>query len=255
MIYDLIAPIYDEINAELDYSAWADFVEKLFDKFLPKRPELVLDLCCGSGRMTVELAKRGYDMTGVDYSEEMLGIARETAEREGVAEKNLWLLQDMRAFELYGTVGACLCCLDSINHLTSPKDLDACLSLVHNYLDPDGLFIFDVNGREKFETVYGQTTYSMDLGDRFCVWQNDYDSKKKICDFYITLFSEDESGKYERYDEVQSERMYTLRSLKKHLEGAGFELLGAYSDFDFTEGSDASERIYIAAKCIKTQEI
>ena len=122
MIYDLIAPFYDSVNSHIDYKSWADFIEKIFLKEMKQKPELVLDLGCGTGRMTIELSKRGYDMTGVDYSPEMLGMARDVAEDEG--QDILWLCQDMREFELYGTVDAAVCCLDCINHLESEDDLD-----------------------------------------------------------------------------------------------------------------------------------
>ena len=111
--------------------------------------------------------------------------------------------------------------------------------------------MFDVNGKGKFERVYGQQTYAMDLDDRFCIWQNDYDAERRLCDFYITLFKENEEGCYDRYDECQTERMYTLRSLKRALFDSGFEFIGAYSDFAFKEASDEDERIYIVAKCLK----
>lgn len=252
MIYDLIAPIYDGINEELDYSAWADFIEKIIKRHYTKgAPELVLDLGCGTGRMTLELAERGYDMTGVDYSVEMLDAARERAAKASLGEKILWLCQDMREFELYGTVDVTVSCLDSINHLTRPADLKKCFSLVHNYLIPDGLFIFDVNGKAKFETVYADRSYVMEGEDSFCIWQNYYNPRSRLCDFYITLFKERVDGSYDRYDEEQRERMYTIRALKAMLLECGFEFLGAYSDFDFSEATDCDQRIYLVAKCIK----
>lgn len=250
MIYDLIAPIYDEINKELDYGAWADFVQHLVKKELGREPELVLDLACGTGSMTLELASRGYDMIGVDYSTEMLNIATNRAAVLGL-RNILWLCQDMRSFELYGTVDVIVSCLDSINHLASPSELDECLALVRNYLAPGGLFIFDVNGRYKFENIYASRTYAMENGNSFCVWQNYYDSKARTCDFYITLFRRERGGRYTRYDETQRERMYTLRALKKHLASFDLEFLGAYSDFAMTPGSDDDERIYIVARCQK----
>ncbi len=251
MIYNLLAPIYDRVNADVDYQRWADFIEDIFHRNITPTPELVLDLGCGTGRMTIELAKRGYDMTGVDISAEMLDIAREEAERKGVGNRILWLSQDMRAFELYGTVEAVVSCLDSINHLTTSSDLKACFSLVHNYLSPDGLFVFDINGRHKFESVYADNTYAIEVDDAVCVWQNYYSPRTKLCDFYITLFKEDEDGRYSRYDECDRERMYTLRAVKKQLADTGFELIGAYSDFDFTDATDEDDRIYIVARCKK----
>ena len=251
MMYDLLAPVYDEINKEVDYSRWADFIEKIIERNKGFSEEnLILDLGCGTGKMTLELARRGYDMTGVDSSSEMLDKASSEAEKEGL--KNiLWLLQDMREFELYGTVGVTVSCLDCMNHLVSASDFKKCLMLVHNYLVPDGLFIFDVNGRGKFRTVYADNSYVFENESSMCIWQNSYNDRSGICDFYITLFSENGDGSYDRADEVQREKMYTLKSIKKMLSESNFDIVGAYSDFNFTEASDESHRIYVVAKCIK----
>ncbi len=254
MIYDIIAPIYDKINQEIDYGKWADFIEEIIGRnYKNGKPELVLDLGCGTGRMTLELARRGYDMTGVDYSVEMLDIARSEAEKARLSDRMLWLCQDICEFELYGTVDVTVSCLDTVNHLTSISDLRKCFSLVHNYLAPDGLFIFDVNGKYKFENIYADQVYVMEDENSFCTWQNFYDPDSKLCDFYITLFKEINDGTYKRFDEEQQEKMYTLRSLKGVLKESGFEFIGAYSDFGFNGATDDSERIYITAKCIKEQ--
>ena len=252
MIYDLLAPFYDMFNGEIDYKSWGDFIDKIIcDNYKKGKPELILDLGCGTGSMTIELAKRGYDMTGVDYSVEMLGVAREKAANAGLDGKILWLCQDMREFELYGTVDVAICCLDGINHLCDAGDLDKVFSLVHNYLIPDGLFIFDLNGKRKFEEIYADRSYVIENGNDMCVWQNYYNPRTKLCDFYITLFCENEDGCYERYDETQRERMYTLRSIKKYLSANSLEFVGVYSDFEMNNGSDDNERLYIVARCKK----
>ncbi len=252
MIYDLLAPIYDTVNGDINYPEWADFIVKIIKKeYRSGAPELLLDLGCGTGKMTIELARRGYDMTGIDYSVEMLDIARSEAESAGLSDKILWLCQDITEFELYGTVDVAVSCLDTLNHLDKPRDLKKCLDLVHNYLIPDGLFIFDVNGKYKFENIYADNAYVIEEEGSLCTWQNFYNKSTSLCDFYITLFKENGDGTYTRYDEEQRERMYTLRALKKHLTASGFELIGAYSSFDLDEASDESERIYIAARCIK----
>ncbi len=251
MFYDILAPFYDKINGNIDYSLWADFIEEIVKREYPTDPELWLDLGCGTGRMTLELAKRGHDMTGVDISPEMLDEARCAAEECGLSDRILLLCQDMREFELYGTVDVAVSCLDCINHLTGPSDLKKCLSLVHNYLSPDGLFIFDVNGKYKFENIYADRSYVFEEDGAFCIWQNEYNPKTHICDFCFTVMTECEDGRYERYDEVGRERMYTIRSLKHALLNTGFEFVGAYSDFNFKEASDCDERIYIVARCKK----
>lgn len=248
--YSAIAGVYDKLNKDIDYSAWADFFEKCFDEN-GGRPEIVLDLACGTGRMTRELARRGYDMIGVDGSADMLGEAYSQG-GEGV----LYLLQDMRSFELYGTVGATVCCLDSLNYLLDLKDLKKTFALVHNYSDPGGLFIFDVNTPYKFENVYGDNAYILeDEGDEgqgiFCGWQNFYNDETRICDFYLSVFEEDEDGAYIRSDEHQRERCYTKEEIVDTLGECGFELVGVYGDFDREVPTDTAERWYFVARAKK----
>ncbi len=253
--YDAIASVYDSINSEVDYSAWADFIEACFRKFLKNKPELVLDLACGTGSMTFELHKRGYDMIGADISEEMLYKAYDKAYDEGIGDI-LFIKQDMRNFELYGTVGAIVCCLDSVNYLTCPDDLEKCFNCAHNYLDPDGLFIFDVNTPYKFDNIYGDNHYIFEDNDAegntsFCGWQNEYDRESKLCKFYLSVFTEREDGKYDRSDEEQTERCYTEKELTDVLKKCNFDVLGFYSDYSFSTPDEECERWYIVAKAIK----
>ncbi len=255
--YNAIAAVYDKFNAEIDYGKWADFIEAAFDRFLPSRPSLVLDLACGTGRMTRELSGRGYDMIGIDGSEQMLSVASD-GNYDGDLNKLheiLYLLQDMRSFELYGTVGAVISCLDSINYLVEDGDLEKTFKTVHNYLDPNGLFVFDVNSPYKFREVYGDNAYiledEIDGRGVFCGWQNCFDGESGICNFYLTLFSENEDGSFSRDEETQRERMYTLDELKDTLEKCGFEFLGAFSGYNFEEIDDVTQRYYIAARAKK----
>lgn len=254
--YGAISSVYDNINLSVDYVAWADFFEKCFDKFLTTRPELVLDLACGTGSMTLELAKRGYDMIGVDGSSDMLNVAYDRKYDLDLPCDVLFLLQDMREFELYGTVGAITCCLDSVNYLTGEGELDKCFSLVHNYLDPDGLFLFDVNTPYKFEKIYGSNTYVYDEsdcgGNSFCVWQNYYDNETKLCDFSLTVFEKEEGSElYSKREELQTERCYSREEIENSLYKNGFELIGIYSNFEFTPVNDTDERWYIVARAKK----
>ncbi len=241
--YGPISRVYDKLNGDIDYSAWADGVENAFLALMGKKPELVLDLACGTGRMTFELAHRGYDMIGIDLSIEMLMRARDRQ----TDEKILWLNQDMRSFELYGTVGAVVCCLDAVNCLMNIKDVEKCFSLVHNYLDDGGVFLFDVNTPYKFENVFADNAYILEDEGIYCGWQNSYNEKTGVCDFYLTVFEDDGEG-YVRYDEVQREKKYSARQLSDALERAGFEVVGFYSDYNRGVADDRCERWYIAAK-------
>lgn len=257
--YGAIARVYDRLNAEIDYAAWADFVEACFSRYLEQKPELLLDLACGTGSMTLELQRRGYDMIGVDGSPDMLSVAYERA-AEKECEGALFLLQDMRTFELYGTVGAVTCCLDSINYLLCEEDVARTFSCVHNYLDPDGLFLFDVNSPYKFEHVYGDNAYILEdeLTDEdgnvqgvFCGWQNHYDAGTGLCTFDLSLFEEREDGGYDRSDEEQCERCYTREQLQELLTKTGFEVLGCFGGWDFSEPQENCERYYFVARAKK----
>lgn len=253
--YDSIAGVYDNINSGIDYSKWADFIESCFSKYLSGKPELVLDLACGTGSMTLELAARGYDMIGADMSGEMLTEAMDKAYDKGI-EGVLFLKQDMRCFELYGTVGAIVCCLDSVNYLTEDGDLEKCFKCAHNYLDPDGLFIFDVNTPYKFENVYGDNHYIFEdknsFGDNvYCGWQNEFDSETGLCNFYLSVFTEEEDGRFSREDEVQTERCFDKSELTACLKKSGFEVLGCFGDYDFSEPLADCERWYIVARAKK----
>ncbi len=259
--YQAIAHVYDKLNAEIDYAAWADFVETCFRRFLPAPPALVLDLACGTGSMTLQLAARGYDMIGVDGSNDMLSEAYgRAAERE---LRVLWLEQDMRSFELYGTVGAVTCCLDSLNYLLTPEDLSRTFSCVHNYLDPDGIFLFDMNTPYKFRNIYGDRAYLLedelvysdaDGEERipvFCGWQNSFDPASGICDFDLTLFEALPDGTYRREEEHQCERCYEMDDILHALKSNGLELLGVWADYAFSPIKDTTERWYFAARAIK----
>lgn len=259
--YNAIARVYDRLNAELDYGAWADFFEACFDRYLPVRPELVLDLACGTGSMTLELARRGYDMIGADGSEDMLSEAMMRAAFEEQIEKPpLFILQDMRRFELYGTVGAVTCCLDSLNYLIGDGDLDACFACVHNYLDPNGLFLFDMNTPYRFRTVYGDNAYILEdelvsedgnKSEIYCGWQNAYDPETQLCRFYLSLFEQNADGTFVRSDEVQTERCYSLEEIKEALARANMEFLGVWAGYDFAPAEENTERWYFAARAIK----
>ncbi|MBP3369274.1 MAG: class I SAM-dependent methyltransferase, partial [Clostridia bacterium] len=163
---------------------------------------------------------------------------------------------DMRVLELYGTVGAPVCCIDSLNYLLDINDLQKTVSLVHNYSDPDALFIFDVNTPYKFENVYSNNAYVLedeneDGGAIYCGWQNFYDRETKMCDFYLSVFEENGDGSYWREDEQQKERCYTQKEIESILSVTGFELLGIYSDYRLSAVADDTERWYFVARAKK----
>lgn len=253
-LYAALAPFYDALNRDVNYHAWASFAEDCFQKYFPGKVDAVLDLACGTGSMTLELARRGYDMIGVDVSPDMLAVARERAEEAGLSDRILYLCQDMCEFELYGTVEAVVCCLDAVNHVTDRAALSRCFHWVHNYLVPGGLFLFDVNTPYKFEHIYGDRAYVLEEDGVLCAWQNAYHPGTHTCDFYVSLFAEEENGLYARHDVHQRERMYTLLSLRRLLSENGLELVSVCGNFDFEEPRDDCERYYIVARAVKEKK-
>ena len=249
-IYPSVAKVYDLLNDGIDYKEWAKYIKRVVDKYSTVPVKLVLDLGCGTGKMTFALRDLGYDMTGVDISPEMLAEAESVCKKKRIKDV-LWLCQDMTSFELYGTVDAAVCCLDGINHLTGASDVRRCFDLVHNYLVPGGLFIFDLNTPLKFETVYGENDYVLEDDGVLLAWQNSYNPKTKQCDFFVTVFTENPDGTYDRADSSQRERCYTERSVRRLLADAGFELLFISSDYSDSPAAPDAERWYVAARCVK----
>ncbi|MPN27458.1 Ubiquinone/menaquinone biosynthesis C-methyltransferase UbiE [bioreactor metagenome] len=208
-------------------------------------PSSIVDLACGTGSVTTIMAGRGFDMTGVDISSEMLSMAYNKAMRENA--DILYLNQDICAFELYGTVDAAICCLDGINYLTDKKNLRKCFQNLHLYLNPGGLLIFDINTLFKYENILSNNAFVYDYGDLFCIWQNTYDTRLKTCIFDITVFSEEGTG-FCRYDERQTQRAYEMEELISLLSEAGFGDIRVFNAFTPHEPEKTSERIFFAAR-------
>ena len=246
--YFALSKVYDKLNADLDYVSWAKYIDGKIKTHSDIDVSLVLDLCCGTGTMTLELDRLGYDMTGVDLSPDMLDIARAKTEAAGRSNDILYLCQDMCDFELYGTVQAVVSCLDSLNHLDSKKELEKVFSLVHNYLEVGGLFMFDLNSPHKFKNVYGTNAYVLEDEGVYCGWQNVYDKNSRICDFYTTVFVENDDGSYSRFDDYEREYCFTEKEIVKLLEKCGFEIVSVDGDIDGSPVEKDTERLYFTAK-------
>ena len=241
-MYNDFAYIYDKLINDVDYKEWADYYFKIFQRY-GLSPKLGLDLGCGTGNLTVELANRGIEMTGVDLSEDMLMVAREKSEGLDI----LYLNQDMTEFELYGTVDFIVSSLDCINYITDKRDLQRVMKLANNYLEPGGLFIFDINTRYKLENVIGDNTFILEDDDCFCSWQNEYDKRRKLSDFYLTFFLKDGEN-YTRFDEHHTERAYGIEEIKSLIESSGMRLLKVYHDRSFENPKKNSERVFFVAQ-------
>ena len=241
--YDALADSYDTLMADGSYRKRADFLEKQFRKSrIPVRT--VLDLACGTGTIACLLAERGYQVTATDGSEEMLMEAREKTDGTDI----LYLCQDMRAFELYGTVRAVVSTCDTMNYLLTRSDFIQTVRLVNNYLDPGGLFIFDLNTLYKFREVMGNTTIAESGEDASFIWDNFFDEETGRNEYDLTLFIRREDGLFERQIEVHEEQGYTTEEVMGFLAAGGMEFVRVFDADTGGEPTDTSEKIFFVAR-------
>ncbi len=243
--YGRFADVYDRLMGEVDYRARAEYLLKLFKKH-GKLPSLLLDLACGTGGFSNQMALSGIETIGVDMSEDMLSEARENSAELGT--QVLFLCQKAQELDLFGTVDGAICCMDSLNHIIDKNELKTALERVSLFLEKGGLFIFDVNTVYKHKAVLADNTFVFDEEGVYCIWQNEYDSDKMITDIFLDFFVE-QDGLYERFSENFSERAYADSELKELLCSAGFEVLAVYEDMSEEPPRETCERaVYVAKK-------
>lgn len=247
--YSSFAEVYDLFMSEIPYGAWHACVTGILRE-AGICDGLVLELGCGTGTFTELLAADGYDMIGVDNSVEMLEIAAQKKEISG--SDILYLCQDMRAFELYGTVRAVVSVCDSLNYITTEEDLREVFSLVNNYLDPGGIFLFDLKTEYYFREVMGDCVLADNREEASYIWENYYYEDEQINEYDLTLFLQEENGLYRKQEESHLQRAYGLPAVRRLLREAGLDFLRAF-DAETGEAVRAdSERIYIVAReCTK----
>lgn len=255
--YTGFAYVYDMFMDNVPYDVWADYVKKLLKRFNIEKG-LVLELGCGTGSMTRQLAGRGFDMIGIDNSEEMLQIAREKGDEWG--DSILYLCQDMREFELFGTVAAVISVCDSMNYITSEEDLLQVFKLVNNYLDPQGIFIFDLDTQYAYQEILGDNTIAENREEGSFIWENTYYEDEMMNEINLTLFipeqrekentekQDDETILFHKYEETHYRKAYTLETVKRLIEEAGMEWVAAYDALTEKKPKKESERVYIIAR-------
>lgn len=242
--YTDFADVYDTLMDNTPYKEWCERITDILRRDGIEN-DLVLDLGCGTGTLTELLAKEGYDMIGIDYSQEMLARAMEKREESGL--QILYLLQDMREFELYGTVGAIVSVCDSLNYLLEEEDVIETFRLVNNYLDPKGLFIFDFNTVYKYKEVIGDATIAENREDCSFIWENYYHEEDEINEYEVTFFVK-EGELFRRFEETHYQRGYTPQQMKDFLKKAGLEYVSMADSDTGGEVTAESERIYMIAR-------
>lgn len=242
--YSDFAKIYDRLmHADVDYEKWADYIENLFTLH-GVSPDLVCDLACGTGNMTIPLAKRGYEMTGVDISYDMLDIARE----KSVGLDILYLNQSITSLDLYGSMGAFLCMIDGFNYILTPKSLENSLKRIKTcFMDKGGILIFDISSRYKLQNIIGSNTFIHSEQDVFYSWRNRYIDKKNISDMMLDFFVRDGS-RYTRFEERHLQRGWSEDEIRTILLRAGFSEIHSYGALTFEPPNEDEERIVFAAK-------
>jgi len=242
--YTDFALVYDTLMDNTPYERWCEIITGILKRHGIEK-ELVLDLGCGTGTLTELLAKEGYDMIGVDFSEEMLNRAMEKREESGLSI--LYLLQDMREFELYGTVKAVVSVCDSLNYLLEEEDIIETFRLVNNYLDPKGLFIFDFNTVYKYRDVIGDTTIAENRDDCSFIWENYYHEEERVNEYDVTFFIK-EGELFRRFEETHYQKGYTAEEMKIYLERAGLEFISMQDADTLMEVTQETQRVYMVAR-------
>lgn len=244
--YSHFAKYYDELTENVGYAKRADFFHSILSGYM-ELPSILLDLACGTGSLSLEFAALGYEVIGVDRSAAMLSKAMEKSAAAG--RDVLFLRQNAARLDLYGTVDACVCALDSINHFSGEAQLRRAFCRVSLFTRPGGLFLFDVNTPYKHREVLGDRCFVYDLDKVYCVWQNQYRRENDAVDISLDFFEPMGDGKYQRTQESFSERIFSGEFLLEALGDSGFELLAVYGDDIFApQGPETQRLIYVARK-------
>lgn len=243
--YSALSGCYDELTRDIDYAAWADYLERQF-KRRGSGVKTVLDLACGTGTLSWILAERGYEVIGVDASPEMLAEAAGKGEETSFSGiPPLFLCQPMERLDLYGTVDACVCMLDGVNHVTRPRDLRKAFSRVQLFLEPDGLFVFDALTPAHFEALDGGL-FLDETEDAYCVWRTQYHRRRRICGYAMDIFTR-EGERWLRREEYTEEYAYTPQELTAYLLEAGFVRTRQHGHLQLRVPKDNAPRIFFAA--------
>ncbi len=243
--YAEFSGVYDILTQNVDYPQRADYIADLLS-LNGVTGGILLDLACGTGTLSVEMAKKGFEVIGVDASGEMLSIAMNNAYE---AEQNiLFLCQQMQQLDLYGTINAAICTLDSINHLTDIADVEAAFSKVSLFTESGGVFVFDVNTPYKHREILADNSFVYEADGVYCVWQNTLDKETDTVQIDLDIFEEIEPDIYERTQESFCERAYSTEVLLELLEKTSFEPIAVYDELTKQPPKENSQRVFIIAR-------
>lgn len=248
-MYDIMATFYNKYTEDIDYDKLAKFVQKSFKKWskIKNVKPIILDAACGTGSLTMNLYEKGYDMIGLDMSDEMLNVAREKA-----YENNydiLWICQDMTKLDLFGTIHGAVCATDGVNHITSIKALTKFFEKVSLFMEKGGVFVFDILTPYYFENIIDGNVFCDEYEDGTCIWQGSYNKKNNKCTYDVTFFAKEDEELYRRYETCVVEKAINHDEMELILTNSGFSIKGIFSDLNFCDISDTDSRRYYV--CVK----
>ena len=249
--YSVFARYYDQLTANIDYKGRAEYFGQIIRRFDQTDNNILLDLACGTGSISQEMARQGFDVIGVDLSNEMLGIAIEKKFDSGLNIQ--YLCQDMRNIDMFGTIGITICALDSINHLSTAEDVRQVFEKVALFAEPKGLFIFDVNTLYKHRNILANNTFTYETDSVYCVWENSLDPKTDEVKMELVFFEKEENGLWSRSSDSFSEKAYSEELIEQLLDECGLELVAKYGDDSFEPPKEDSQRIVYVARSRKTE--
>ena len=251
MAYETLAAMYDALMDDVDYEAWADYIDRMLQKHGGPGKRL-LDLGCGTGCISIPLAQRGYQVTGVDISEEMLAAARE---KSRALQLDIdWRKQDLTSLQLFDEAGnemvfdAAIATFDVFNHLTDPEDLQMLFHTLNPLLADEGVLLFDVQTPYKLREYLGNHIFTLHRDDVEYMWENHFDEETQICTMNITFFLRQANGLYRRETMTQEERVYDLDLLRLWLKYSDFEMAGVYEELSENDVTPEAHRAVFIAR-------
>ena len=246
MSYNNLALVYDKLMEDIDYQAWANYLDQLISKYKAPGKELI-DLGCGTGSISLKLAQKGYNVLGIDYSEEMLSQADQKFRENNIVIPLYH--QDIRQFVMDRNVDIVISTFDTLNYILDEKDIERTFKNVFEVLKKDALFIFDINTPYKLKEILGDNIFTYNTEEINYIWENDFDDKENICQMCLTFFILDqETGLYERFEEFHEQKSYEIDYLIDILHKTGFKVLNVHGELNMEEPKEEDHKVFIIAK-------
>ncbi len=243
-MYQAFAELYDELMNDVDYESWADYYTRLLSVY-GIRGGKICECACGTGSLTLPMYRRGFQLTGVDVSQDMLWQAAQKSRKQGIAIP--FVRQDMRALNLHRPMDAVIATCDGVNYLLTEEDLLSFFRAAFRSIRPGGALIFDVSTPYKLKEILCAGLFGEDRENITYLWQNTWHEKRKTVELDLVFFTRREDGMYRRIDERQHQRAWEQQELKETLWKAGFRAVSLYGDYTMNAASEKNQRWHIAA--------